>query len=288
MIAAVVLTYDARDGMLAACLAALAQHGLPDLNVIVVDNGTASRALPDDVRAGVAVIETGRNLGYAGGMNAGIDRALADGATAVIVLNDDVVVQQGWLPPLIAELARDATIGAVQPKLVYPGTPRLINSLGVRLGRDGAGTDVGMGDADDPRQIASHDIELFTGGAVMLRREFIEQVGRFDPRYFLYYEDVDLGLRGRRLGWTYRCVPASCVVHEGGATASKVGDRTAYLRERNRLWILLRYRPGGDIARGLWLSARRVRWAPRLVHLRALAAGLGAAPRLLLARRRDR
>jgi GT2 family glycosyltransferase len=287
VIAAVVLTFDARDGMLEACLVALAQHGSPDLRVIVVDNGTASRRLPAQVRAGVVVIETGRNLGYAGGMNTGIDRALADGATAVIVLNDDVVVQPGWLAPLVDELAGDANIGAAQPKLVYPGTPRLINSMGVRLGRDGAGTDVGMGQLDDPAATEAHDIELFTGGAVMMRREFIEQVGRFDPRYFLYYEDVDLGLRGRRLGWTYRCVPASCVVHEGGATASKVGDRSAYLRERNRLWILLRYRPAGDIARGLWLSGRRIRWAPRWVHLRALVAGVASAPRLLLARRRQ-
>jgi hypothetical protein len=60
-----------------------------------------------------------------------------------------------------------------------------------------------------------------------------------------------------------------------------------YHRERNRLWILFRYRPGADVARGVWLSVRRLRWPPRRAHARALLAGFGAVPRLLLARRRQ-
>jgi hypothetical protein len=67
-----------------------------------------------------------------------------------------------------------------------------------------------------------------------------------------------------------------------------VGDRAAFLRERNRLWILWRYQPWGHVVRGTWLSIRRVRWTPRLVHLRALVAGTAAAPRLLAKRWRDR
>ena len=50
--------------------------------------------------AGVDIVETGCNLGFAGGMNVGIERALAAGATAVVVMNDDVVVEPGWLPPV--------------------------------------------------------------------------------------------------------------------------------------------------------------------------------------------
>ena len=281
VIAAVVLTFDARDGMLEGCLGALRRHSPADLQIIVVDNGRATAQLPNGVLEGVEVVRTGRNLGFAGGMNVGIRHALSRRASAVAVLNDDVVVEPDWLDPLVSELDHDPTVGAVQPQLVYPGLPRRVNSLGVQLGRDGAGTDVGMGLLVDENSKDPHDIELFTGGAVLLRAEFLNQVGVFDDRYFLYYEDVDLGLRGRRSGWRYRCVPASIVVHEGGATVERVGHRAAYLRERNRLWILLRYRPVGDIGRGTWLSIRRLRWSPRLVHLRALVAGLAAAPRLV-------
>ena len=291
MIAAVVLTFDAREGMLDSCLTALREHstgltGDVELHVIVVDNAQATRQLSADVSDGLEIVETGRNLGFAGGMNVGIERALAAGATAVVVMNDDVVVEAGWLPPLVAELDADESVGAAQPKLVYPGMPRRVNSMGVHLGRDGAGTDVGLGQLDETATAVPHDIELFTGGAVLLRAEFLRTVGVFDDRFFLYYEDVDLGLRGRRAGWRYRCVPASCVVHEGGATVERVGDRAAFLRERNRLWILWRYRPWGDVARGMWLSVRRLRWSPRRVHLRALIAGTAAAPRLVVQRRR--
>jgi GT2 family glycosyltransferase len=158
----------------------------------------------------------------------------------------------------------------------------------VELDRYGAGRDVGHGEPDGPQFDGTRDLELFTGGAILLRADFLREVGLFDERFFLYYEDVDLGLRGRRRGWRYRYVGASTVRHHGGVSTSKDGRRTAYLRERNRLWILLRHRSLRDLARGAWLSARRLRHPPRSVHARAMLAGLAAAPRLVLARLRDR
>ena len=103
-------------------------------------------------------------------------------------------------------------------------------------------------------------------------------------RYFMYYEDVDLALRGHELGWRYRLAPASRVRHRGSATASTVGDVVVFHRERNRLWVLFRHRPWADVLRGVWLSVRRLRWVPRGTHAHALLAGLAAAPRLVTTR----
>ncbi len=287
--AAVVLTFSAPADMLEACVdSLLAAQGID--RVIVVDNGTlASSRLATDRRRTLQVelIVTGANLGYAGGMNIGIARALDAGADHVVLLNDDVVVDRGFVTPLVVEMANGTSIGAVQPKLLFATQgPPIINSVGVELGRDGAGRDIGIGEPDGPSFEETREIGLFTGGAVLLRAEFLRTVGRFDERYFLYYEDVDLGLRGRRAGWTYRCVPASVVRHRGSASTSsaEVANRVTFLRERNRLWILLRYRPFGDVVRGVWLSVRRLRHPPRRVHARALAAGLGSVPRLMVAR----
>jgi len=288
VIAAVVLTFAAPDGMLEACVDSLvAAPGIDHL--IVVDNGNLAAERLSGRR--LDVIVTGANLGYAGGMNAGIERALNGGADHVLVVNDDVVVDAGFIAPLLAELMTDARIGAVQPKLLFDtGDPPIVNSVGVELGRDGAGHDIGLGEPDGPAFAATREIELFTGGAVLLRAEFLRAVGHFDERFFLYYEDVDLGLRGSRAGWTYRCVPASVVRHRGSASTSdvSVANRVRFLRERNRLWILLGHRSLGDVARGVWLSVRRLRHHPRRVHAHALAAGLGSAPRLLLSRVRRR
>jgi GT2 family glycosyltransferase len=179
----------------------------------------------------------------------------------------------------------------VQPKLLFAARcdgADVVNSVGVVLGRDGAGTDLGHGELDGAAFVGPRDIGLFTGGAVVLRADFLRDVGLFDSRYFLYYEDVDLGLRGGVRGWRYRCAPDSRVRHRGSASTSQVGARTAYLRERNRLWILLRHRPLGDTARGVWLSLRRLRHPPRLIHARALGAAMVAAPRLVISRFRTR
>jgi GT2 family glycosyltransferase len=120
----------------------------------------------------------------------------------------------------------------------------------------------------------------------VLSAAFLADVGGFDARFFLYYEDVDLALRGAERGWRYRCVPGVQVRHVGSASTDQRPDVAVYHRERNRLWVLFRHRPWGDIARGLWLSVRRLRYPPRGVHARALLAGLAAAPRLLRARSR--
>lgn len=292
MIAAVVLTYDAPEGMLAECVSSLLPDATGaadgDLFVIVVDNGRRARDL-GPLLDRVTLVEAPTNLGYAGGVNLGVHRALEQGADAVMVLNDDVVVEPGWLAPLVAELD-DPAVGAVQPLLLLAGEPPLrVNSRGVHLGRDGAGTDIGLGELDRPdAHDPPTDLELFTGGAVLLRAEFVRATGGFDERFFLYYEDVDLALRGAELGWRYRFVPSSRVVHRGSVTAGAHSALAAYHRERNRLWVLWRHGSPGDLARGLWLSIRRVRWAPRGVHARALAAGMASGPRLCFARFRQR
>jgi GT2 family glycosyltransferase len=110
--------------------------------------------------------------------------------------------------------------------------------------------------------------------------------GGFDESYFLYYEDLDLARRGALLGWRYRCVPASVVRHRLSASTSRLGDRARYLQERNRLRFVFRFGDVPTIRRALWLSMRRVRWAPRGTHARALLSGLASAPHALLTRRR--
>ncbi|MDO8392699.1 MAG: glycosyltransferase family 2 protein [Actinomycetota bacterium] len=287
MIIAVVLTYDAPEGMLRdAVSSVIAGAGVQ--RVIVVDNGARAQQSLAGLHDGAVPLQlvvTGRNLGFAGGMNVGIDLALQAGADAVVVLNDDVVVQPGWIEILAAELQRDATIGGVQPKLLFADRePPTVNSVGVRIGPDGAGTDIGYGEPDDGRFDEPTDVEACTGGALLLRSAMLREVGSFDERLFMYYEDVDLCRRAAVAGWRFRCVPAARVWHRGGATSGSVPTRMAYYRERNRIWLLFRWARWPVVSRGLWLSVRRVRHAPRRVHARALLAGLGGAPRQLAAR----
>jgi GT2 family glycosyltransferase len=271
VIAAVVVTHSAPAGVLEACVASLHDAGGLD-RILVVDNGGSAML----ERGDVDLIRVA-NRGYGAAANAGFAKALGDGATAIALLNDDIVVRRGWVRPLVEALDGDR-VGAVQPKLLVAGSdPPRVNSLGVEIGGDGAGTDIGDGSLDVVVGAPS-EIARFTGGAVMLAAGFLRDTGGFDERFFLYYEDVDLGARGAALGWSYRVVPASVVEHARSASTAAAPDRTRFLQERNRLWHAFRHADSATMVRALWLSVRRLRFAPRGVHAKALAAGLAGAP----------
>lgn len=273
MIAVVVVTFSAPAEMLDRCLASIKASNDADL-VVVVDTG--GEADPDD--PDITLVRTA-NRGYGAAANVGFGAARAAGADMIALLNDDVIVRPGWIEPLAVELAQrmDARrVGAAQPMLLAAGGEQ-VNSLGVRIGGDGAGVDIGA-DEQPPAQPVIAEVELFTGGAVVFSSEFLASTGGFDERYFLYYEDVDLGRRGNELGWEYRIVTASVVEHIGGVSTGQLAERTRYLQERNRLWAALRFADTPTITRAIWLSIRRIRHRPYGTHARALVFGLCGAP----------
>jgi N-acetylglucosaminyl-diphospho-decaprenol L-rhamnosyltransferase len=283
MLAVVIVTFSAEASMLDGCVASVLAGGDVD-RVIVVDNGGGAV-----VGDGVELVRSPRNLGFGAGANIGFRRALELGATAIALLNDDIEVERGWLGPLRDALSADAALGAAQPKLLMAGShPARVNSVGVVIGRDGAGTDIGYGEADGPQFADERTIESFTGGAVLFRAAFLANTGGFDESYFLYYEDLDLARRGADLGWTYRCVPASRVWHRVSASTSQLGDSARYLQERNRLRFAFRFGDLAMVSGALWLSIRRLRWSPRGAHAKALLNGLASAPTALASRLRAR
>jgi GT2 family glycosyltransferase len=286
VIAAVVVTYAAPPGVLQACLDALRAAGGVD-RVIVVDNGgRADATLVDTSEMGVELLRT-ENRGYGAAANTGFARARELGADRIALLNDDVEVRPGWAAALARELVDG--VGAAQPVVLAAGTdPPVVNSLGVAIGRDGAGSDIGDGDPPPPAGALPTDLAVFTGGAVMFTAAFLVATGGFDERWFLYYEDVDLARRGARLGWRYRLVPAAVVTHHRGASTSQLPERTRFLQERNRVWCAVRHERPVTVARALWLSARRLRHPPRGVHASALVVALAGSPRRLWERSRAR
>lgn len=278
MIAAVVVTHSAPAEVLQRCLEALS--GTQGLDQIIVVHNGADGDVPTIDRPGVRVLHT-ENHGYGAAANRGI--ALVPDADAVIVMNDDVVVQPGWLPPLVAAIEPD-DVGAAQPMLVG-ADHSFVTSLGVEIDRFGAGHDIGDGEpVPDVRGVSP--LEIFNGGALLCDTGFLRATGGFDERWFMYYEDVDLACRGRRLGWTYRLVTTSMVEHRRGTTASEHADLVRHLQERNRLWAAFRWAPPATIARALWLSVRRLRHPPRRLHARALVAGIAGVPHSVAARLR--
>jgi GT2 family glycosyltransferase len=182
----------------------------------------------------------------------------------------------------------------------------VVNNAGSDLLPNGYVADRGWLAVDGPPYDTEADVFAWCGAAVLLRPDYLRDVGLFDERLFLYYEDVELAWRGQARGWRFRYVPASVVRHEHSATATSGSALARYYNERNRLLVLLRHAPVGlaltaplrflastaSYARRDLLAARdeHSRRSLRLVteRLRAFAGFVKLAPAMARDRVRDR
>ncbi len=209
-VSVVIVTYGTGDVIVETIASIAASTTVLRCEVIVVDNphpsvpGRTAMELSLST-AGVRVVSPARNLGFGGGCEAG---ALAARADVLAFVNPDVVVPAGWLEPLVAALTEPHVAIAV-PVLVDPDGA--VQEAGQRLLADGATTPI----LDVPDQLAT--VDYASAACWVMTARMHERLGGFDPLYHpAYFEDVDLALRARSMG--FRCVvePSVRVIHLGG------------------------------------------------------------------------
>jgi hypothetical protein len=221
---------DAADTL--ACLRSIARSSALPRALVVVDNGTGALG-PRDVEAaapGAWLVALPENRGYAGGNNAGIRAALDAGADAVVLVNNDAVLE----PDCLAALATAAAdvgprAGAVGAKILRAADPATLWMAWGRLTWRAALVErVGEGERDGPRFGDVRDADWVSGCVLLLTRAALADVGLLDERFFAYHEDVDWCTSARARGWRIVFAPAARAVHRGGA-----GRAVRYLSARN-------------------------------------------------------
>lgn len=229
--------------LLRRCLTALAAQTRPG-RILVVDNASSEDTAAVAADFDVVWLPQAVNLGFAGGVNAGLARATAP---YVALLNNDAEPEPRWLEALAAALDADPGLAAVTPKVLLE--PGRLNSAGGWLDGHGHGRDLGFGQPDDGR--ADHPAEVFyaPGTACLLRRSALDEIttgrgGSLAAELFLYYEDVDLGWRLRLAGHRAGYVPAARVAHAHSASAVTDSRLHVFHDARNRLVVLIRVAPG--------------------------------------------
>ena len=254
LVAVVVLSWNRRDDTL-ACLRSLARVEYPRLTTIVVDNassdGTADAVASEFPQ--VVLVRNARNLGYAGGMNAGIRRAAELGAEHALLLNNDTEVDPEFVSPLVEEARRRPDAGALCAKVLYADPPDLIWFAGARFDpRSGYnGRLTGHGERDSDRFAAVAETDRAAGTAMLVPRRVLDEVGLFDSRLFAYAEDTDWSLRARAAGYRLLVVPASRVWHRvSAASGGENSPATLYYNVRNLLAVCERHAPLGFV--GTW------------------------------------
>jgi GT2 family glycosyltransferase len=127
----------------------------------------------------------------------------------------------------------------------------VINNVGTVLAGDGYGADRGYLERDRGQFENPEYVFAWCGGAVLLATHYLADVGLFDERLFLYYEDLELAWRGRERGWQYRYIPESVVRHVHSASTVVGSSLFDYYNERNRLLVLTRHADPRTTAKAL-------------------------------------
>jgi len=238
LISIIVVTYNSR-AHLAECLDSLCVLSPePTHEVLVMDNAsTDDGAVIAETLAArhpqVRAFRGDANRGYAGGVNAALVHAQG---RYIVVLNPDMVVTPNWLTPLMAFLESHPNAGAVNPLVVLQDDETHVNAAGQNVHVTGLGFNRGLG---QPRArfagAAPARVSGLQGGAFLIRRALLNQMGGWDESGFMYHEDVALSWLVQLMGYDLYCVPESVVSH---AYHLSLYPEKLFLLERNR-WAML-------------------------------------------------
>ena len=266
-----------------ACLASLSQLDYPNLRLLLVDNGSTD-GTPDTVAQNfshVQIIINEKNLGFAGGCNVGLQHALSQNADYILLLNNDTEIDSMALRYMLDQTRPD--VGMIAPKIYYHADPTRIWSIGgechsltIEKTHDACGQlDIGQWNAVLER-------EYFVGCTLLFSRQFLTEVGLFDERFFMYYEDSDLSLRARQAGFKLLLTPQAHVWHKVAVSSGgSDSPNERYWMARSsilffhkhisgwRWFIIIPYRTGSAIK-----TILRLLWHRRYGSMKAYMKGL--------------
>lgn len=241
----IVLNWNGKDDTI-ECLSTLKMLDYPNFEIMVIDNGSTDGS-EETIRSSfpsVYLIQTGKNLGYAGGNNAGIRYALEHGADYVWLLNNDTTVDPNALTVLVKTVQADPKIAFVGSKIYYYDQPNVIWCVGgmIDLAAGGRTDHPGMGQKDLGQFETIDDVGYVSGCSLLASRSAIKAIGLLPEEYFLYFEEADWNVAAQRQGYRTVLAPASQVWHKY-ADVGEYKDRFIYYSFRNRIQIVRKYAP---------------------------------------------
>ncbi|RJR28787.1 glycosyltransferase family 2 protein [Candidatus Microgenomates bacterium] len=245
-----------------SCLKSLDKLSIDNfkLSVIVVDNASVDDSVSaiKKFNAKNFTLETvvnADNLGFAEGNNIGINYALGKKADYVLLLNNDTLVHKDLLVSMLETMKENNSIAAVSPKIYFaPGFEfhrkrykksdkgKVVWSAGGAMDWNNIfGNNIGV-DAVDKGQFEKQcDIDFATGACVLFRAKALREVGFFNPKYFMYFEDTDISTRLVNKKWKIVYCPKAVLWHKVAQSSGIGGELNDYFITRNRLLFGFKY-----------------------------------------------
>lgn len=226
------------------CCASLARQTYPNLRVVVVDNGSTENTVEDLRKAcpnADVVFSTGRNLGFAGGVNAGFSRAAESGGTNdyVWLLNNDTVCDPDALERLVLKAETDPMICAVGCQMEEDGED---SSAYSRLAQAGKQLRPPLWTPREPK--TPNDIDYICGASMLIRVESaMKQNDLLDAGYFFFFEDADWCFTARERGWKLGVAEGVFIKHKGSATIKRTSYNLASYYRAGHVRFLRKHAP---------------------------------------------
>jgi len=233
-----------------------------DAKCVVIDNGSTDGSyerlsnykLPN---MSYKFIEIGKNLGYAGGNNAGLRYAYKEESDYIILLNNDVILPKDILIKLIEVTEKDKSIGLLAPKMYFAKGYEFHKDrykdkdLGKVIWYAGGFIDWkniysihrGIDEVDHGQYDKEDEIDIANGAFLFIRKGVLKDIGYLRDKYFMYWEDADFCVRAKRAGWKVVYTPETFLWHKVSSSSAIGSNLNDYFLTRNRLDFGLRYAP---------------------------------------------
>jgi len=256
LISAIVLNWNGKD-VIVDCINSLLSQSHILKEIIVVDNGSVDGSL-EMIRSrysgSIQLIENGANLGFAEGCNVGIRAAQGE---FIALVNSDSVLEPDWMREMSRGIQLSPKVGMCACKIYFLKYPGYIENMGQTISRDGFGRTRGRLEKDTGQYDHRRAVFCPSGCAALYRRKMLDECGLFDQKFFAYADDIDMGLRGRLMGYVCHCIPTAIAHHHLSASFGLLSPLKAFLLERNRLWVVIKCYPLKHLLASPWHTLMR-------------------------------
>ncbi|WP_176557785.1 glycosyltransferase family 2 protein [Sporolactobacillus terrae] len=253
------------------CLESLNSNLYSNFKVFLVDNCSKNNSyelLQQDIDTNryhydIELMQTEENLGFAGGNNFALKKAMKQNYKYYWLLNNDTIAKADSLSLLVDFLDKNSNVGITGSKIYYNNT-NMIWFVGGKFNRKtGKIAHIGYKDVDHGSYNQITEVDYITGCSMLVRHSVFEEIGLMKEDYFLYFEETDFNVRARKKGWDIKINPQSVIYHKvsisSGGEQKNQAPYVAYYDLRNGYWICKRNFSGLHVRAFLYMMYKSVK-----------------------------
>ncbi len=240
-VAVIILNYKVRE-LILKCIDSVRKSTFKDFEIIVVDNNSRDGLAEALQGQDIIFIQNRENLGYTGGNNIGIKLALLKGSDFIFILNPDTQIDKSCVENLV-KAAEKYNFGIAGPKIFFSGSKKIWYGGGIFDRSNVIGKHIGVDEIDNGKYDKANETDFVTGAAFFVKTEVFSNIGLFDERFFLYYEDSEFCFRAKKKSFKIMYIPQALVYHANAKSAGLGSPLQDYFQTRNRMLFASVYLP---------------------------------------------